>query len=91
MSLEEVINKIIEELKATNQLRAYDEIVQLDHCYACGTMIEKLSSLEGLTSWCHPKALGDLKVSNYSNEERLTLLANLSAKCNNERKQLERI
>ncbi len=89
MSLEELLKQIISELKASNQLRAYDEIEQQYNSYLCGTLVEKVSSLEALATWCHPKALGDLKVSNYSNDEWFSLLSKLCCKCKKKRQQLQ--
>jgi hypothetical protein len=91
MSLEESLNELITELKVSSQLHAYDEIIQLYHCYNCGTLAEKIRSLEALADWCHPKALGDLKVSHYSNDEWFTLLSSVNSKCKKKRKHLQLI
>lgn len=90
MSLEELLNKIITELKDSDQLRAYDEIIQLYDYYDTGTLDEKISSLEALSNWCHPKALGDLKVLGHSNSEWFSLLSILNDKCKKKCKQLQR-
>ena len=91
MSLEEVIDKIVEELKTSNQSRAYDEISELYHCYTHGSLAEKMNCLEALNDWCHPKALGDLKVLNSTNDEWLNLLASLKSKCKKKSRQLQKL
>ncbi|KZM38922.1 hypothetical protein OA92_02805 [Marinomonas sp. SBI22] len=81
MSLEKLIEKLLEELKVSNQPIAYDELTKLNNTYIDGSLSLKIISLEALSDWCHTKALGDLKVSNYTVGEWENLLTLIKVKC----------
>jgi len=91
MSLEQLIDKLLEELKVSNQPIAYDELTRLNNTYIDGSLSLKIISLEALSDWCHPKALGDLKVSNYTVGEWGSLLALIKVKCKKASNKLKKL
>jgi hypothetical protein len=90
MSLEKLIEKLLKELEVSNQPIAYDELTKLYNTYIDGSLSLKINSLEALSDWCHPKALGDLKVSNYTAGEWESLLVSIKVKCKKESSKLKK-
>ncbi|MDA0149558.1 hypothetical protein [Vibrio sp. LaRot3] len=89
MTLDEKLNGVIQILKESNHSQARLELERLREQYAQGNISEQISVLKALKSWCHPKALGDLRVMPISNKQWEKELGCFSKACTNKIKRLE--
>ena len=77
MTLDEKLNGVIHILQQSNHSHAQFELERLREQYTQGNISEQISALNALKSWCHPKALGDLRVIPISNKQWEKNLATL--------------
>ena len=89
MILDEKLNGLIQILKQSNHSQTQFELERLREQYAQGNISEQISALNALKSWCHPKALGDLRVMPISNKQWEKELGCFSKACTNRIKSLE--
>ena len=89
MILDEKLNGLIQILKQSNHEQAQFELERLRDQYAQDNISEQISALNALKSWCHPKALGDLRVMPISNKQWEKELGCFSKVCTNRIKSLK--
>ncbi|MGL1302047.1 hypothetical protein ACSTKJ_00600 [Vibrio parahaemolyticus] len=89
MTLDEKLNGVIQILQQSNHSHAQFELARLREQYAQGNISEQISALNTLKSWCHPKALGDLRVIPISDKQWEKELGYFSKACTNRIKSLE--